>query len=61
MATRLYVNFSDVQGQITPVSGGIWQKFKLIRAFMHVLIICKNEEDSIKNEGPRVATTYLPL
>ena len=28
---------------------------------MHVLDICKNEEDTIKNEVPRVATTFLPL
>ena len=39
----------------------IWQKFELIQAFMHVLITCINEEDSIKNEGARVGTTYLPL
>ena len=28
---------------------------------MHVLITCNNGEISIKNEGARVATTYLPL
>ena len=28
---------------------------------MHVLVICKNEEDPIKNEFPRVAITFLPL
>ena len=28
---------------------------------MHVLITCKNEEDSIKNEGARAATTYISL
>ena len=27
------------------VSGGIWPKFKLIQAFMHVLITCKYEKD----------------
>ena len=43
------------------VSGGIWQKFKLIQAFMHVLVTCKNEEDPIKTEFARVATTFLPL
>ena len=36
-------------------------KFKLIQAFMHVLITCKNEEDPIKNEGARVFTRFLPL
>ena len=29
--------------------GGIWPKFEeLIQAFMHVLVICKNEEDRLK-------------
>ena len=41
------------------VNGVIWQKFEFIQAFMYV-ITCKNE-DSIKNEGAREATTYLPL
>ena len=43
------------------VSGGIWQKFKLIQVFMHVLVTCKNEEDPMKNEFAGVATTFLPL
>ena len=60
VATRSFVNFSDI-----PVNSidnaGIWLKFEFIRAFMHVLITCKNKEDSIKNKGARVAKTYLPL
>ena len=28
--------------------GGIWPKFELIQAFMHVLVTCKNEDDRIK-------------
>ena len=28
---------------------------------MHVLVICKNEDDRIKNEGARVFTRFLPL
>ena len=48
--TTLYIKFSDVQGQITGVGGGIWPKFELIQAFMHVLFTCKNEVDQIKNE-----------
>ena len=28
--TTLYINFSDMQGQITGVGGGIWPKFELI-------------------------------
>ena len=31
------------------VSGGIWCKFELIQAFMHVFVTCKNEEDPIKH------------
>ena len=40
-------------------SGGIWPKFELIQAYIHVLVTCKNEEDSIKNEGARVATKFI--
>ena len=61
VATRLlYVNFSDIPGHSID---NVWflQKFEFIRAFMHVLTTCKNKEDSIKNEGVRVAKTYLPL
>ena len=38
------------------VSGGIQLKFKLIQAFMVILVTCKNKEDPIKNEGTRVLT-----
>ena len=53
--TIFYINFSDTQGQITGVGGGIWPKFELIQAFMHVLV------DRITNEGARVFTRFLPL
>ena len=43
------------------VSGRIWLKFKLIQAFMHVLVSCKNEKGHIKNEGAGVVTTSLPM
>ena len=43
------------------VGGGIWPKFELIQAFMHVLVTCKNEDDRFKNEGARVFTRFLPL
>ena len=43
------------------VDGGIWPKFKLIQAFIHVLVAYKNEDDSYKNEGARVVTTFFPL
>ena len=42
------------------VSGVILPKFKLILTFMHVLT-CENDEDPVKNEGARVATTSLTL
>ena len=41
------------------VGGGIWPKFELIQAFVHVLFTCKNECDSIKCEGARVVTTFF--
>ena len=59
--TTLYINFSDAQGQITGVCGGIWPKFELIQAFMHVLVTCKNEDDRFKNEGARVFTRFCPV
>ena len=43
------------------VGDGIITKFKLIQALIVVLVTCKNEEDSSKNEGTRVVTKFLPL
>ena len=43
------------------VGGGIWPKFELIQAFIHVLVSRKNEDDRIKNEEARVFTRFLPL
>ena len=58
--TRLYVVFSDAQGQLTPKSAvEFCRKFKLFQAFIVVLVTCKNEEDPIKNEGGRVLTSLL--
>ena len=54
--------FPDAQGQLTPqseVEPGRNSKF--IRDIMVVLVIPKNEEDPIKNEVARVATTLSPL
>ena len=60
--TTLYIDFSDAQGQITleseVVSSRYWNSTK---AFMHVLVTYKNEDDSYKNEGARVITTFFPL
>ena len=37
---------------------GIFPKFELIQAFMHVLDTCKNEEDPIKNEEIRTHPSF---
>ena len=42
-------------------SGSIWPIFKLIQAFMHVLIACKYEKDRLKNSGENVMTSFSPL
>ena len=39
------------------VQGRIWLKLKLIRDVIVILVTSKNEEDLIKTEGARVATT----
>ena len=58
----LYSNFSDAKrADNSGVGVGIWPKFELIQAFMHVLVTCKNEDDRFKNEGARVVTRFLPL
>ena len=43
------------------VGGGIWPKFELIQAFMHVLVTCKNEDDRFKNEVASVFTRFPSL
>ena len=40
------------------VDYGFLPKFELLQSFMHVLITGKNEDDSTKNEGARVDTTF---
>ena len=42
-------------------SGRIWPNFKVIQAFMHVLIACKYEKDQMKNGGENVMTSFSPL
>ena len=43
------------------VLGPIWPNFELVRDVMDFLVTCKYEEDSIKNEGARVFTTFSQL
>ena len=60
--TTLYIDFfRRPRADNSGVGGGIWPKLELIQAFMHVLVTCKNEDDSYKNEGARVFTRFLPL
>ena len=61
VATTQNNDFSNTQGQLTPVRRRIWLKFEPIRDIMVVLVTCKNKEDPIKNKGARVATTFFPL
>ena len=37
-----------------------WPESKLVRDFMHVLFICKFEEDPIKTEGATVLMEFAP-
>ena len=39
----------------------VQQTLLLIQAFMCVLVTCKTEEDTFKNEGARVVIKDLPL
>ena len=55
--TRLCRFFRRSRAANSEVSGGILPKFELIQAFIVVLVICKNEEDPIKNECARVLTS----
>ena len=40
------------------VKGRVWLKFELIRDVIAILVTSKYEEDPIKIEGARVATTH---
>ena len=62
VVTTEYIIFSYAEGaDNSGVSYGIWPKFELIQGFIHVLVTCKNEDDSIKNEEARVVTKFLPF
>ena len=57
MATTLNIDFSKSRADNSAVKGGIWLKFEVIRDVMAILVTSKYEEDPIKIEGARVATT----
>ena len=60
--TRLYdVFFRRSRAANSEVSGGILPKFKLIQAFIVVLVTCMNAEDPIKNEGDRLLKRFSTL
>ena len=40
--------FRRARADDSGVGGGIWSKFELIQAFMHVPVTCKNEDDDSK-------------
>ena len=61
VVTTLCQFFRRARADNSGVGGGIWPKFVLIQAFIHVLTTCKNEDDRIENEGTRVFTRLLPL
>ena len=41
------------------VNSSIWSKIELVQNFLAVLITCKSDEDSIKNEIAIVWTTFF--
>ena len=52
--------FKKLKGSLNPtVQGLIRLNLEPIQAFMVDLVTCKNEEDPIKNEDPKVVTTLF--
>ena len=43
------------------VHGRIWLNFKHVQALMYVIITCKYEKDTIKNNREKVATQFFKL
>ena len=43
------------------VGSGIWPKFELIKALMHVLITCKYQKDRTLNSRDKMETPSFPL
>ena len=61
VVTSLSLIFKRSRAANAVVSDGILMKFKLNQAFIVVLVTTKYEEDSSKNEGTRVGTTFIPI
>ena len=43
------------------VKGRMWPEFQPVRDFMPVLIICKFDDDRIKNEGALVSLQFFSI
>ena len=60
VVTTVNIAFSEAQGQLTPKLAieSCLPKFKLVQAFIAVLITCQNEDDSYKYEGTRLVRHF---
>ena len=56
---RQFLRYSRAANSL--LGDGILREFKLIPAFIVVLLICKNEYDLFKIESTRVVKTFPPL
>ena len=61
VATTLHLDFQTLKGSLSRSQLSDLAKIQTHPSFMHVLVTYKNEYDPIKNEGARVATTFLRL
>ena len=53
--------FQTLRAANSVVRGRIWPNFKLIQALMYVIITCKYEKDSIKNNREKGATPFFQI
>ena len=58
---RLWDFFIRSRAANSAVLGLIWPNLELVGDVMDVLVTCKYVENSIKNEGARVLSTFSPL
>ena len=61
VVTTLSIFLRCLRGANSIIGDGILEKFKLIQAFIVVLLICNYEEEPFKFESIRVVTKFLPL
>ena len=63
-----FLHYKSIHGKIfhhsrasnSKVNSPIWLKIKILQDFMPVLIICKFDEEPIKNEDTIDQTTFSP-